>query len=145
VLSIAALLSLQALQVEAKPPWPTGTYLLDGAKANQGTLIIHGSDTRTATFSIEGSSCRRDCETDTPMANVGSIDLGTIEITGSSGRYTSAGPDAETQAAELGTCVLEFSLQRHAITVTQRSICWWFGHGVYVSGTYELAPSHPAK
>lgn len=144
--SIATLIALQALPVEARSSWPIGTYVLEGAKGgDSGTLIIHSSKSKSATFSIMSLSCRRDCETDTPYANVGNIDQGTIEISGRSGRYRSAGPDEETQAAELGICVLQFSLERNAITVTQLSNCWWFGMGVYVSGTYKLAPAHAAK
>lgn len=145
-LSIATLIALQALSVQARSSWPIGTYVLEGTKGgDSGTLIIHSSGTKTATFSIEAFSCRRDCETDTPIVNVGSIDQGTMKISGRSGRYRSAGPDEETQAAELGICVLQFSLNRRAVTVTQLSNCWWFGHGVYVSGTYKLAPAHAAK
>lgn len=144
-LSFAALIALHALPIQARSSWPIGTYVLQGTKGSSGTLNIQSSNTKAATFSIESSSCRRDCESDTPLANVGIIDRGTMEISGSSGRYSSAGPDAETQAAELGVCVLQFSLNRHVVTVTQLSNCWWFGHGVYVSGTYKLAPPHTAK
>ena len=144
--SIAALIALQAISVQARSSWPIGTYVLERAKGgDSGTLIIHSVDTKTATFSIESLSCRRDCQTDTPLANIGNIDKGAIEITGRSGRYRSAGPDEKTQAAELGICVLQFSLKRKAITVSQLSNCWWFGMGVYMSGTYKLAPANAAK
>lgn len=144
-LSIVALMLLQVLPIQARSYWPTGTYVLNGTKGNSGTLIIHSSDTKTATFSIETATCRRDCETDTPYANVGTIDQGTMKVRGDSGRYRSAGPDEGTQAADLGICVLQFSLKRNVITVNQLSNCWWFGMGVYVSGTYKLAPAHAAK
>lgn len=144
--SIPTLIALQALPVLAGSSWPIGTYVLDGVKrGDSGTLTIHSSDTKTATFSIEAFSCRRDCETDTPYANIGNIDRGTIEIAGKSGRYRSAGPDEKTQAADLGICELQFTLERHAITVTQSRICWWFGMGVYVSGTYKLTPVRATK
>ena len=144
-LSIATLILLQALPVQARSSWPTGIYVLKGAKGNSGTFTIHSSDLKTASFSIESVSCRRDCETDTPLANVGYIDQGIMEISGSAGRYRSTGPDEGSQAAELGVCVLQFSFSRRAVTVNQLTNCWWFGHGVYVFGTYKLAPAHAAK
>jgi hypothetical protein len=144
-LAIGTLIAFQAHPVQARTTWPVGTYVFDGGKGNSGTLTIHSVGKKTATFSIEAVSCRRDCETDTPYVNVGSIERGTMEITGSSGRYRSAGPEEETQDAELGVCVLQFSLQRRAITVTQLSNCWWFGHGVYAFGTYKLSPHYQTK
>lgn len=144
-LAIGTLIALQALPLQAKTSWPVGTYVFDGGKGNSGTLTIHSVGKKTATFSIAAFSCRRDCETDAPYVNVGSIEQGSMEITGSSGRYRSAGSEEETQDAELGVCVLQFSLQRRAITVTQLSNCWWFGHGVYASGTYKLAPNYQTK
>ena len=144
--SIATLIAFQAQPVQARPSWPIGTYVLEGAqKGDSGTLIIHSSDTKSTSFSIEFASCRKDCETDAPYVNIGVIEKDTVKISGRSGRYRSAGPDEETQAPELGICVLQFSLERHAITVTQLSTCWWFGMGVYVSGTYKLAPAHAAR
>lgn len=144
-LFVVALIVLPVLPVQAGSSWRTGTYLLKGTNGNSGTLIIHSSYPKPATFSMQIETCRRDCETDTPYANVGTIDQGTMEISGDSGRYRSAGPNEETQAPELGICVLQFSRSRGAITVTQLSTCWWFGNGVYASGTFVLMPTHAAK
>ena len=144
--SIGVLLALQAPALEAKSPWRTGTYTLSGEKWDQGTLTIHALDAKTATFSIETARCRRDCETDTPMANVGSVEVASMEISGTTGTYKSAGPSEAPQAPDLGICVLRFSsVNRRTIKVTQLSNCWWFGLGVYVSGTYKLEKKHAPK
>jgi len=146
LIPIASLLAFLVAPLEAKSPWESGTYVLAGGKWDVGVLTIHESETETATFSIETSNCLGRCGTDRSVNHVGGIDQGTMEILGSGGRYRSAGPDEETQAPELGICVLQFAkLNRHSIKVTQLGSCWWFGQGVSVSGTYKLKPSHVSK
>ena len=144
--SIALLVAVEALSVQAGSSWSIGTYVLIGTKpGDEGTLVIPSVDKMTATFSLTSVSCRRDCETDTPYAIVRDIDRGTVEISGESGWYRSAGPEGETQASKRGMCVLKFSLERNVITVNQLSSCSWIGMDVDVSGTYKPMPAHGAK
>ena len=146
LIPVVCLLALPALALGKNSPWQTGTYLLAGGKWDVGVLTIHESEAETAIFSIETSNCLGRCGTDRSINHVGGIDQDTMEILGSVGRYRSAGPDEETQAPELGICVLQFAkLKRHTIKVTQLGNCWWFGQGVSVSGTYKLKPNHAAK
>ena len=146
LLPIAGLLAIPAHSLDAKSPWQTGTYVLACSKWDSGVLTIHASEAERATFSIETSNCFGHCGTDRSINHVGGIDQDTMEIMGTVGRYRSAGPDEETQAPELGICVLQFAkLNSHIIKVTQLGSCWWFGQGVSVSGTYKLKTSHAPK